>query len=210
MPRAVRPDNHDGLMPLEIHADTAIPCHPGQGLRTGRGVLAAALLAACTPTWDWRTVPVPDTQLQAEFPCRPGRFQRDVVVAGTPLKLFMLSCEAGGVTYGVATADVGDPARVDAVLHALADGAGAAIRSADSTVGALKMGGITPFSGNTSARLHGYRPDGESVDESIRVFARGSRVFQATAIGKTLPEPALGPFESGLRFDLEKRLADPS
>ena len=49
-----------------------------------------------------------------------------MTVAGVPLKLFMLSCEAGGVTYGVATAEVGDPARVDAVLFALRDGAAAA------------------------------------------------------------------------------------
>jgi hypothetical protein len=197
-------------MPLELNSDTPVQWLPGPGLQTVRGVLAALALAACTPTWDWRTVPVPDTQLVAELPCRPGRFQRDVVVAGTPLKLFMLSCEAGGVTYGVATAEVADLTRVDAVLHALAEGAGAAIRSSDPLVGALNMSGITPFSGNTSARLHGKRPDGESVDESIRVFARGSRVFQATAIGAALPESAVGPFETGLRFDLEKRVADPS
>jgi hypothetical protein len=170
---------------------------------------ALLALVACTPTWDWRTVAVPETQLSVEMPCRPGRFQRDVVVAGAPLKLFMLSCEAGGVTYGVATAEVADLTRVDAVLHALSEGAGAAIRSADSPVGALNLSGITPFSGNTSARLHGKRPDGEQVDESIRVFARGARVFQATAIGATLPEPAVAPFENGLRFDLDKRVAEP-
>ena len=96
------------------------------------GLLALAQLCACTPTFDWRSVPLPDTQLVTELPCRPSRFQRDVAVAGLPLKLFMLSCETGGVTYGVATADVGDPARVDAVLRALRDSAGAAIRSADS------------------------------------------------------------------------------
>jgi hypothetical protein len=200
-------------MPLIKHSDTPVPWLPAQGLRMERCVLSALALAACgacAPTWDWRTVRVPDTQLTAELPCRPGRFQRDVVVAGAPLKLFMLSCEAGGVTYGVATADVADVTRVDAVLHALSEGAGASIRSSDPALGALNMNGITPFSGNTSARLHGRRPDGEQVDESIRVFARGSRIFQATAIGPTLPEAALGPFEAGLRFDLEKPVADPS
>jgi hypothetical protein len=126
--------------------------------------VSAALLAsaACSPTFDWRSVALPDTQLVTELPCRPGRFQRDVTVAGVPLRLFMLSCEAGGITYGVATADVGDPGRVDAVLHALRDGAAAAIRSADSPSGALNMPGVTPFSGNSSAHLHGQRPDGKT------------------------------------------------
>jgi hypothetical protein len=160
--------------------------------------------------FDWRSVPVPDTQLVTELPCRPSRFQRDVVVAGAPLKLFMLSCEAGGVTYGVATAEVGDPARVDAVLFALRDGAAAAIRSAKVPAGTVNLGGATPFSGNSSAHLHGQRPDGETIDESIRVFARGTRVFQASAVGRSLPDSALRPFEDGLRFDLEKPAAAPN
>jgi hypothetical protein len=174
------------------------------------GLAVGAALQGCTPAFDWRSVPLPGTQLVTELPCRPSRFQRDVAVAGVSLKLFMLSCEAGGVTYGVATADVVDPGRVDAVLRALRDSAGAAIRSADPPGGALNMSGITPFSGNTSAHLHGQRPDGTAVDESVRVFARGTRVFQASAVGAALPEVALKPFEDGLRFDLEKRVADPN
>jgi hypothetical protein len=167
-------------------------------------------LAACTPAWDWRSVPLPGTQLVAELPCRPSRFQRDVKVAGVTLALFMLSCESNGVTYGVATADVVDPTRVDAVLFGLRDGAAAAIRSSGSPAGALNLHGVTPFNGNYSAHLHGQRPDGETVEEAIRVFARGTRVFQASAVGATLPEAAIRPFEDGLRFELEKPEADPT
>lgn len=197
-------------MPRKKHSDTPVAARRRAGRGALVGLAAAQGLAACTPTFDWRSVPLPDTQLVTELPCRPSRFQRDVDVAGVPLKMFMLSCEVGGVTYGVATAEVGDPARVDTVLHALRDSAGAAIRSANSAHGALNMHGITPFSGNSSARLHGQRPDGQTVDEAIRVFARGTRVFQASAVGATLPEAAVKPFEDGLRFDLEKRPADPT
>jgi hypothetical protein len=178
--------------------------------RTSICAAVSAAAWACTPTWDWRSVPLPDTQLVAELPCRPARFQRDVTVAGVPLKLYMLSCETGGVTYGVATAEVGDPMRVDPVLFALRDSAAAAIRSSAARPGALYPGGSTPFSGNSSAHLHGQRPDGETVEEAIRVFARGTRVFQASAVGRTLPDAALGPFEEGLRFDLEKPVAVPN
>ncbi|MEO5689188.1 MAG: hypothetical protein ABIR54_17655 [Burkholderiaceae bacterium] len=174
------------------------------------GLVVLAQLWGCTPTFDWRSVALPDTQLVTELPCRPSRFQRDLVVAEVPLKLFMLSCETGGVTYGVATAEVGDPVRVDAVLVALRASAAAAIRSADPHASALNLSGVTPFSGNSSAHLHGQRPDGETVDESVRVFARGTRIFQVSAVGATLPEVALKPFEDGLRFDLEKRVADPT
>ena len=188
------------------------------GLAAGSNGPAAVLrclfvvlaLTGCSPRFDWRSVPLPDTQLVTELPCRPSRFQRDVTVADVPLKLFMLSCETGGVTYGVATADVGDPARVDAVLRALSGSAAAAIRSSDSSARALNLDGVTPFPGNSSAHLHGQRPDGETVDEAIRVFGRGTRVFQASAVGASLPEAALKPFEDGLRFELQKPVADPT
>ena len=179
-------------------------------LRALAGLPALATLASCQPAMDWRSVPLPGTQLVAELPCQPARFERALAVAGVPLRLFMLSCEVGGVTYGVATADVGDPARVNPVLFALRDSAAAAIRSANLPAGALKIRGITPFSGNSSAHLHGQRPDGETVDEAVHVFARGTRVFQASAVGAALPEAALRPFEDGLRFDLEKPAADPT
>ncbi len=197
-------------MPRKKHSDTPVarPRNARRWRLFGPGL--AAGVVACSQTFDWRSVALPGTQLVTELPCRPSRFQRDVNVAGVPLKLFMLSCETGGVTYGVATADVGDPARVDAVLHALHDGAVATIRSSDPSPGALNMGGVTPFSGNSSARLHGLRPDGRPIDESIRVFARGTRVFQASAVGAALPDAALRPFEDGLRFDLEKGPADPT
>ena len=198
------------VMRHKKHSDTPVDrtCDRPFGWRAV--LLATVALGACSPTFDWRSVPLPDTQLVTQLPCRPARFQRDVTVAGVPLKLFMLSCEAGGVTYGVATAEVDDPARVDPVLFALRGAAAAAIRSTDSTAGALNLQGITPFSGNSSAHLHGQTPDGEPVDEAIRVFARGTRVFQASAIGSDLPDAALAPFEAGLRFELEKPPADPN
>jgi hypothetical protein len=201
---------HDDLMPDKKHSDTPVDGGAKPTREILFGLAALAGLGACSPPLDWRSVPLPETQLVAELPCRPARFQRDVTVAGVPLKLFMLSCEAGGVTYGVATAEVGDPARVDAVLFGLRDSAAVAIRSADSTAGALNLDGITPFSGNTSAHLHGRRPDGETIEEAVRVFARGTRVYQASAVGSTLPVAALRPFEDGLRFHLEKPPADPS
>ncbi len=202
----------------EVNSESPVPAiggyRPRASRRDGAVVLAAfaalAALAGCSPSLDWRSVPLPDTQLVAQMPCRPGRFQRDVAVAGVPLKLFMLSCEAGGVTYGVATADVGDPARVDAVLAELAADARGALRAPDARLTPFELAGATPFRGNVSGRLQGSRPDGQSAQESLRLFARGTRIFQVNAIGPALAEAAIRPFEDDLRFDLENRVTDPN
>jgi hypothetical protein len=163
------------------------------------GVLAA--LAACSPVLDWRSVPVPDTELVAQLPCRPGRFERTVAVGEASLRMFMLSCEAAGVTYGVATAEVPDPTRIETVLVDLATSARRAIR-ADGDLVEWRPAGATPFRGSASGLLRGTRPDGVHVDEAIHVFGRGTRVFEATAIGAHLNEAATRPFEEGLRFQI--------
>jgi len=153
---------------------------------------------------------MPDTPLMAQLPCRPGRFERRVTVAGRPLRMTMLSCEAGGVTYGVASADVGDPAQVEAVLAGLADSARQALAGAHGEFSDYALRGATPFRGNARGRLAGARPDGVAVEESLRAFARGTVVYQASAIAPTLAAGALAPFEDGLRFDLDKRDSGPS
>ena len=197
-------------MPRKKHSDTPVAKPRLRHGETWLCLTASLLVAACSPALDWRNVPLPDTQFVASLPCKPARFERQVTVANVPVKLFMLSCDAEGVTYGVATAEVGDPTRIDAVLRALRESARASIRSAEVSARALNVQGSTPFAENSSAIFHGQRPDGQRVDESIRVFARGTRVFQASAIGAALPAVALAPFEDGLRFDLEKPAADPS
>jgi hypothetical protein len=191
------------VFPASIRARTTRRC-----VRLARLLLLASV-AGCTPTFDWREVELPETPLRAEMPCRPGRFERSVTVADTPLKLFMLSCEAGGVTYGVASADVGDPTRVEPVLAGLADAARRSLNQPHGDFGAFDLPGATPFRGNAAVRLLGGRPDGTEVEESLRVFGRGTRVYQASAIGPALAAAALAPFEAGLRFDLERPEADP-
>jgi hypothetical protein len=161
--------------------------------------VTASLLGACSPSLDWRTVELPDSDLQAVLPCRPGRFERAVVVAGRSLKLFMISCEAGGVTYALSTAEVGDASQVENVLSALLVAARSSIRGEGTSVSTQPQG-ATPFRNNASARFHGVRPDGTPVQEAILVFGRGSRVYEAIAIGRGLQDAAVQPFQEALRF----------
>ena len=160
---------------------------------------ASVLVGGCAPTLDWRDVQVPDTELVAQLPCRPGRFERTVTVGDETLRMFMLSCEAAGVTYGVSTAELPDPARIETVLAGLSGAARKAIRG-DGSLVEWRPAGATPFRGSASGLLRGIRPDGVHVDVAIHVFGRGTRVFEATAIGAHLSDAATKPFEEGLRF----------
>lgn len=122
----------------------------------------------------------------------------------------MLSCEAGGVTYGVASAEVDGPARVEPVLVALTSRFEAAVHARDIRTRSFNVEGATPFNGNVSARMDGTRPDASSLQASWTVFAHGTHVFQLSAIGTRLPEDAVAPFEEGSRWVLANPVADPN
>ena len=83
--------------------------------------LAAAMtlpagLAACSPTYNWRDVRVATTSLQAMLPCKPDQGQRPVSLAGQLVEMRVLGCDAGGVTFAIMFADIGEPLRAGAAL----------------------------------------------------------------------------------------------
>lgn len=178
--------------------------HPMPFTRT-RGLLAAAslLLAACSPTFNWRSVAVDGTTLQALMPCKPDAAEREVPLGGQPTRLQMRSCETGGLTFALAWADVGDTARVPDALagwrraslvslradQALADDPAA--RWAVSVPGADQALGL---------RASGRDAQGQPIEMRALHFSRGPWLFQAAVYGRRIDEAALAAFTDGLRL----------
>lgn len=77
------------------------------------------LLSACSPTFNWRLLPLDGTSLQALMPCKPESASRSVpLLPGVPTTLHLYSCEAGGLRFAVAWADAGAADRVAPALDA--------------------------------------------------------------------------------------------
>lgn len=166
-----------------------------------RAVLAAcAGLLACTPALDWRDTRPESSALQLQFPCRPTVQRRDVPLAGVRVNLALHACAAGGQTWGLAVADVVEPARVGPALAELAASAAANLHAAAGQPMALKVPGATPNEASTRLRLQGRLPDGRAVQMQLAVFAWGTQVFQATVLGESLPEDAAENFFASLRL----------
>lgn len=171
------------------------------------GLSCAALwLPACAPALDWRELRVPDVPLQAMFPCKPSAQERRIQLVNQPVRMLLLACEAGGMTWGLAHADVGDPALTAAAqaewLAAAAGNIGsAAVAGAPpSPRHALQVSGATPHEASARLLLVGQRPDGRALQMQVGVFVFGSRVHQATVLGPVVPAEAADTFFSGLRF----------
>ena len=170
-------------------------------LRTRLLILSlACALAACTPTLDWRTVRPDGSGLEALFPCKPSAMERRVQLAGKMVSLTLQACASGGQTWGLASADIGDPALVGRTLPELGSAAALNIGAAAPAAAPMQVPGATPNPASQRATLRGALPDGTAVRMELAVFSHGTRVYQATVLGPQVPEEAAQTFLGALRI----------
>lgn len=160
-----------------------------------------ALLVACSPVLDWREVRAPDSAARLLMPCKPSVQERRVPLAGRPTRLVLLACAAGDITWGLAVADVGSPARVGEALQALALSAGGNVAAAAPTQRLpLVVPGGTPHAAAQMLRFEGRLPDGKAVRMQTAVFSHGTWVYQASALGPALPDEPVQTFMASIRL----------
>jgi hypothetical protein len=161
---------------------------------------ACALLAgACSPTFDWREVRPEGSGATLLMPCKPNSMVRSVRLAGDTVALTLSACTAGGQTWAIASADIGDPARVTAALDELESAARTNLAGGPAQTLALAVAGATPNPASRRVQFSGRLGDGTVVQEQVAVFARGTRVFQATVLGPQLPAEGVETFFGSLR-----------
>jgi hypothetical protein len=155
-------------------------------------VSGALLLGACSPALDWREVRA-EAGAVALFPCKPVKDTRSVPLAGAKTEMTMRSCQADGVTYALASAELGDPARVAPALAELKSNLVGNIGGTPQVVRPLVLAGMTPNPQAQRIDAKGALPDGVPVWQSSAFYARGTWVFQATVMG---PKPAAEAVET--------------
>jgi hypothetical protein len=166
----------------------------------GRACVASLLLVACAPALDWRDVRPDGSSLTLLMPCKPTAQERRLPLAGVTVRLSLHACSADGQTWGIAHADVEDPARVEAALTELRTAAAANIAAGPAERLPLQVPGATPQPAGERVRFDGQLPDGRAVQAQLAVFAQGTRVFQATALGERLSGEAAETFFGSIRL----------
>ena len=162
-------------------------------------VLALTCLTACNPTFNWRDARPDGTRLALLMPCKPDKAQRIVPMAGLPTALHLLSCDAGGVTFAVAVADVKDASKVVEALAQWQSITLANIKSPPTLGTALKLPGLG--SGAVMVNATGQRANGQAVSSQAAYFAQGSQVFQAVMYADKIAPSVAETFFSGLKFE---------
>ena len=159
--------------------------------------VAVCLLAACNPTFNWRDVRPGETRLALLLPCKPEKAEKIVPLGGRPTPLRLMGCDAGGATFAVAVADLGDAARAADVLTQWQ-----ALTLANMKAGAPQLTpwvlkGAAPSPAPVLVKAQGRRADGTAVNGQAAYFAQGTQVFQAVVYaGKLSPDVAETYFAS--------------
>lgn len=178
---------------------------PGRWPPLAAGCLAALLLAlsGCSPTFNWRELRPQGTPLLALMPCKPEHATRAVPLAGTQVELHMHSCDAGGLSFAVAWAELGDAARVDAALLEWPRASVASLRLDPGQADAPESRWSASLQGAPRAlgvAVQGSDPRGQAMRMRASYFARGSQVFQAAVFGADLPAEVTATFFEALRL----------
>jgi hypothetical protein len=162
-------------------------------------LLSVALISACSPALNWRQVRLTDIGLEAQFPCKPAALARDVLLSGKRLPMQLHGCAADGSTYAVGSLALDDVRDVAPALDALKAAAAQNLQAPLAAARAIAVPGMTPNPRAGQVVLAGRRPNGSAVVQHLLVFARGTRVYQASVLGDGPQESAVQQFFGAIR-----------
>jgi hypothetical protein len=164
-----------------------------------RMIAAAALLlaAACTPTFNWREVPVEATGLKATFPCKPDKADHSTQFApGRPIVLHAVGCQAGGASFVVLYGDIGAAGDLAAALVQWKKASQATIHSTGVSEQPWHPAGALDLAPSSMTRS-----DAGALQSQSGYFARGTSLFQVAVYAPKLKPEMTEPFFAGLRFE---------
>ncbi|MBN3755752.1 hypothetical protein G3N95_22605 [Paraburkholderia sp. Tr-20389] len=156
-------------------------------------VLSAGwLLAACSPTYDWRTIMNNDNGYTIDLPAKPTTDQRQIDIGGTPMNMSMQIAEAGDAVFAVGTVMLpsDDPQMQRTALDFLRSGLAHNLGSAPNahvTAIPLAAGGQVEGLEMTFSGKAG--PKQETRTMHARLVAKGRHVYQAAVIASKEPPP---------------------
>jgi hypothetical protein len=173
---------------------------PGWAAAVSAGLLLA-LLTGCFAALNWREVRPEGSAARLLFPCRPKSQSRLVLLAGSQQRLTLLSCEADGLTFGLALTDLVDPGQTGAVMQALADSAVANLQGRELSRSRWSPPGATPHAATARMRLQGQRPSGGALESELGLAVNGLQVVQVTVLGPRVEPAQAEAFIASLRWD---------
>jgi hypothetical protein len=149
-----------------------------------------AVLAGCSPQYDWRTVANNTSGYSVDLPAKPSSDQREIDVDGTRMPMRMQTAEVDGELFVVGTLDLPDsrPATQQAAIAFLRDGLARNVSTApDARDVAVPVAGGGTVDG-IELRLSGHAGErDEARTIHARLVAKGAHAYQVAIVGPAEP-----------------------
>lgn len=167
-------------------------------------VVCSALLAACSPKFDWREVQGGDAPYTVLMPAKPDTVTQEINLGGIRASMTMTGAEVDGATFAVGTAKLPDAQQALAVLPLMRS---TMVNNISGTVREKKPDAQAPKpaeSGTTTMDVEAVgNAGGQPRVLHGRFVARDARVYQAIVVGpeNTLPADAVETFLSSFKVN---------
>jgi hypothetical protein len=149
-------------------------------------ILAATLLVACSPQFNWRDYSSKDAPFRVMFPDKPATYTRSIDLDGMTVNMTMTAAQVDGVTFAVGSAEAPDAAKAQAALAAMKT---ALVRNIGATVSSEK----TRAAAGTRGDAIDIEANGNQNGTPMRLVghfeARNKRFYQVIVMGRTKALP---------------------
>jgi hypothetical protein len=166
-----------------------------------RLMVGAALMSACSPTFNWRDTRFEASPLVALMPCKPESASRSVPLGGREVELLLKSCDAGGASFAIAMTVLPDSRLAAQALAEWQAASLARLHAAGTAQSSFAMCGAKALADAVLVTANGQRADGRKVSARMAFFARGTQVFQAAIYAEKVDRDVSETFFCGLRLE---------
>lgn len=142
----------------------------------------AVVIAGCAEELDWREFSWPEGGFTVLLPGKPAKFEREIQLAGHPLKLVMFPVQREGLAFGAAYADLPPGLSVEARAELLIAAREFLARNLQATPEDDRLIAIDGFVGR-AFRAAGSA-DGKPMVLVARVIATDTRFYQVVFVGR--------------------------
>ncbi|MDN6884492.1 hypothetical protein QMO14_12875 [Variovorax sp. CAN2819] len=165
----------------------------------------AALLAACSPAFNWREVPIAGAGLVAMLPCKADRATRALPLGAESVQVDMTGCEAGGATFAIAHASANGPEQAEAWLRAWHSATRGQLGEAEVAESSASLPRATAVPAPLRLEVAPPPQGASATPLQVLWFAQSQKdgsvaLYQATVLGRPSSVEASKTFFEGLRL----------
>ncbi len=150
--------------------------------RASLALLTALTLVACSPSLNWREVRDAEARYTVLLPAKPASHTRPVTLGELNVEMHMTAAEADEMNFAVASAVIDDAAQRKRALAMMQQ---AMVKNIGGSIVQTKALTLKDGAEATEIEARGTLASGRRMTLFARFAIKGSRVYQAVAIGPT-------------------------